>query len=299
MGLLTGNGDVTLNLHANVKDGLAGVNLAGQIRNPTNGANCNITKIVKTGVGLVNIGSGTPGNTFVADIYVNEGCLSIVGKQANLIAGNRLHMNTNTSLGSANQAIGDYVGVTNFWNGDFSFNDSTYFSVLQQMSFGSGCRVDLGATGTDAVRTLNVVGDQGFTLNCPIVDGSNGTTKGFKKIGAGRMSLGGTNTFTDTFIVTNGTVTLTVTNCMAATNLQVIAPGIVFCRTNYCFPPNVTINLDGSYGKMRLSNNVPQVVTAFYTNGVAQASGTWGATGSGCANTNDNCFLGTGVISVP
>jgi autotransporter-associated beta strand protein len=60
----------------------------------------------------------------------------------------------------------------------------------------------------------------------------------------------------------------------------------------------VALSSSGSYATMYLTNSVNDTVGYLYFDGDPQLSGTWGATGSGCANTNDNFFLGAGKLTV-
>lgn len=59
-------------------------------------------------------------------------------------------------------------------------------------------------------------------------------------------------------------------------------------------------------GKLRIANGAAvqldysgtREITGLFLNGVAQVSGTWGATGSGAANIDDTHFLGAGTVTV-
>jgi hypothetical protein len=55
--------------------------------------------------------------------------------------------------------------------------------------------------------------------------------------------------------------------------------------------------IDG-YSVLTLDTNVDETVGGLYFNNVLQATGTWGATGSGAENIDDNFFTGTGVLRV-
>jgi hypothetical protein len=54
--------------------------------------------------------------------------------------------------------------------------------------------------------------------------------------------------------------------------------------------------LDGA--KIKIKAGVTETVDMLFLDGEQQASGTWGATGSGAANVNDTFFTGGGVLSV-
>ncbi|MCX7066017.1 MAG: PEP-CTERM sorting domain-containing protein [Proteobacteria bacterium] len=63
---------------------------------------------------------------------------------------------------------------------------------------------------------------------------------------------------------------------------------------------SLKLNYDptGGYTPVTLDAGVDETVAGLYFGGVPQASGTWGATGSGATNINDNYFFGTGVLNV-
>ena len=51
-------------------------------------------------------------------------------------------------------------------------------------------------------------------------------------------------------------------------------------------------------GKIDVRAGVTETVARFYIDGAQQASGTWGATGSGAAHINDDFFSGGGLLEV-
>ncbi len=55
---------------------------------------------------------------------------------------------------------------------------------------------------------------------------------------------------------------------------------------------------NGAYGKLQLDEGVAQKCYDLYIDGVCQARGTWGATGSGAQHIDDVRFAGTGVLNV-
>jgi autotransporter-associated beta strand protein len=113
-------------------------------------------------------------------------------------------------------------------------------------------------------------GDRTFTIG----DGSaavdltveaalvNGTTPGgLVKTGGGTMALTGANTYTGDTTVSNGTLSLATVS---------LNNGSVVDVANGAF--------------LNLTHGLTDTVDSFYINGVQQAAGEWGATGSGAAN---------------
>lgn len=262
------NGNVVLVFNTVSNNGTtASINMAGQWKK-TSG---NITKVIKQGVGLVNVGSGTPGNTTISDYYLNEGALSFVGDQPNLINGNRLFINTNTHLICANRPNGNFTGITNYWNGDFSFGSSGYGAAINQMTFQASCLVDLGQYGSDAVRTISVSNGT-LTVNCKIVNGSNGTTTGLAKRGTALLVLGGTNEYTGATYVLSGTLQTTKTNTILASTAVYVTNSAV-------------LNLDFTG-----TNQIDKL----YLAGTSVVSAVYGAT----SIPGTNLITGTGFLSV-
>ncbi len=95
------------------------------------------------------------------------------------------------------------------------------------------------------------------------------------KAGPGQLSLTGSITYTgDTQI--NAGILSTATATLADTADVSLSTG----------------------AKFNLAFSGPDTIRSLYFGGVAQAVGTWGATGSGATNINDTFFTGTGVLNV-
>lgn len=113
----------------------------------------------------------------------------------------------------------------------------------------------------------------------------------------GAVTLSGNNALGDLYVNT-GTLTLSGANVFAST--AQVAPGAVMKVSSVDAlggSLDVALLFDGEeYGRLNLLTDV--TVSGLYLNGVAQTDGTWGATGSGADNINDQYFTGTGVLTV-
>jgi len=96
------------------------------------------------------------------------------------------------------------------------------------------------------------------------------------KAGAGTLALSGANTFAGGIQVSAGTLRLDAINVLPANSVMSIASGA-----------QVNLNYSGTISLARL-----------VLNGVTNAPGTYGATGSGADHINDTYFSGTGLVSV-
>jgi fibronectin-binding autotransporter adhesin len=143
------------------------------------------------------------------------------------------------------------------------------------------------ASTAGGLLTLTGVGDGVF-------DKVLGGTGGVLKTGAGTWTLNLASTYTGNTVVSNGT--LLVSGSIASTNVTVAAGGLSLASATalaadatLTVASGATVNLDG--GTVSIG--------ALVLNGVSQAGGTYGATGSGADFINDTYFTGTGLVSVP
>jgi len=217
--------------------------------------------------GLTKLGGGT---------LVLSGANAYTGTST--ISAGTLQANHATALGNG----GDIV----FTGGALQFG-----SVVNNTTLAWGTRIK-SSTGPIVMdsngQTVTLTGN---------ISGSN--TGGMTKNGSGTLTLSGTNSFAGATTVNAGVVQLGVTNSLAVSTNITVAGGATLClSTNNCLPTNSVVSLNGSYGKMILSNTVVQTVLGLNINGVTQSKGTWGASGSGCQHTNNNCFAGPGLLNV-
>jgi len=114
-------------------------------------------------------------------------------------------------------------------------------------------------------------------LNVPLTEDALSTGGGLTKLGAGTLTLGGgANTYTGATSVEEGILSITDADSLSDTAALSIALGAV-----------LDLNFAGI-----------DTVTGLYLDGVSQATGTWGATGSGATNIDDTYFTGSGLIEV-
>ncbi|MCB1132501.1 MAG: autotransporter-associated beta strand repeat-containing protein, partial [Verrucomicrobiae bacterium] len=101
-----------------------------------------------------------------------------------------------------------------------------------------------------------------------VISGTGSVTKS----SGGTMTLNGVNTYTGDTVINAGTLAVNGTSIDDSVKVDIVG------------------------GKMALTNT--ETVNSLYFGGVEQASGTWGATGSGATHIDDARFSGTGVLSV-
>jgi autotransporter-associated beta strand protein len=122
------------------------------------------------------------------------------------------------------------------------------------------------ASGTAVALTAG--GNNASTTYSGVMSGAGGVTK----TGTGTWTLTGTNTYTGTTTVSAGI--LAVSGSALADSGKLVISG----------------------GKVEPTGT--EVVNTLYFGAAQQASGTWGATGSGAVHIDDTHFTGTGVVSV-
>jgi autotransporter-associated beta strand protein len=127
-----------------------------------------------------------------------------------------------------------------------------------------------GSLGTgNVVNNGSLVVDRSDALTVANVISGTGS---FTQDGAGTTTLGGTNTYSGDTIVKEGVLVIDGDSLL----------------------DDGTLVVDG--GKVEVTNN--ETVTELLFGAVSQAAGTYGATGSGATNIDDNRFQGTGIVTV-
>lgn len=133
---------------------------------------------------------------------------------------------------------------------------------------GSDVTWEIGAQGLDSTFA-------GVIRNGNQSGGSNTTS--IVKVGAGTLTLsGGLNTYTGNTTVSNGVLATTTATTIPAGSTVVLA----------------------TPGKLQLDFTGTNFVRGLVIDGVTQAGGTYGATGSGAANIDNTHFAGTGLLWV-
>ncbi|WP_269540912.1 PEP-CTERM sorting domain-containing protein [Cerasicoccus fimbriatus] len=131
------------------------------------------------------------------------------------------------------------------------------------------------------------------------------------KTGAGLISFQGTagaNTFSGGLNVSNGSVFVEKDGALGTGDVRV-EQSAIDSTAALSIGSSVTDGIDdaallflgsdsGNFATISLSAGVNETIGGLYFDNVLQASGTWGATGSGAANINDDWFAGSGMLTV-
>jgi len=152
----------------------------------------------------------------------------------------------------------------------------------------------LTTTDTDANASY-----QYTTLSGTI--GSNVTS--LTKNGPGLLTLSGSNNaYTGGTTINGGTVAADAAGALGSGNVSVAAGALLKIASGLSvIDDGAVVNLlsnSGTYGVIELGSGVSDTVAALKFDGVSQAAGTWGATGSGATHINDNYFTGAGMLNV-
>lgn len=254
--------------------------------------------LVKNGAGTLTMGVG--GNT--CDITVNGGTLVAGGGGfSNGFASGKVITVNNASLynpgfhsmGSSVGGGGD-VPIIVLNNSSWLLNHEQYIRSLTlnasstsntpgneglRTLSGSVYTVVAAATSSTIGSTLSLVNSvtidvaDGAAANDLVISGPISNGGALTKTGAGTMVMSGANTYTGATTV-NGGVLVVSGSSIPNTNKLTVNGGLV-------------------------KSNGTEVVNTLFFGAVQQASGTWGATGSGATHIDNTHFTGTsGVVSV-
>lgn len=284
------------------------------------------------GAATVTLNGGTltpwgPDHYFVNPLVLNSGSVDNQGYmqtyagpvevngpvQVNAIAGGNITFNGNLSGAGSVTKIGGYTvflgGDNSAFEGSYANDESnTFFAtetagsaraawVLNGGSFANvqtnRPMIQLGSlSGHGGVLGNNL--DASATGQATFVIGSNNASTTFAgqiidtfslagtvaltKVGTGTLTLSGTNTYTGPTLIRSGTLEATTASSLGSVSARVeIGKGAV--------------------AKLSYSGSITVGELTF--DGVPQAVGTWGATGSGAEHVDDLRFEGVGVLFVP
>jgi hypothetical protein len=180
---------------------------------------------------------------------------------------NSLRLTDDRALGKAHSSVTDDAVTLN--GGSLRVGDDGTIAIIANRG------IALGTGG----GTFLVNGGRHWTVNSIVTGWGNLTVAG----GAGVLTLSAANTYEgDTKVQTNATLKVTSANALpSSTTLR------------------LTSDSGANPGKLDLSFSGERTVRALYFDGVRQAAGTWGFTGSGAANINTTWFTGgTGTLNV-
>jgi autotransporter-associated beta strand protein len=161
--------------------------------------------------------------------------------------------------------------------------------LIQDAGAAAGARLVTSA----APATLTVV--QGAdTLYSGVFRGA----LSFVKDGAGTLTLSNAAHATiGAVTVRNGTLALAPGCSFAAAASFAVEGGLLALRTAAALPDTATLDISGS-GRMRVEAGIEEAVDRLLIDGAEQASGAWGASGSGAEHVDDVHFEGGGRVRV-
>ncbi len=182
-------------------------------------------------------------------------------------------------------SIGTAVGT----QGTFDLNGySVTVSQLKRGNTAAGNRL----VTASAPATLTVSGSTSTSY-----DGQFAGELGLAKAGSSTLTLGGAgNTFRGATTVSAGTLDVGASTTLGLSKEIVVTGGTLRLRNPNSVADEATVRLSGS-GKLRLDTGT-ETVDKLFLGGASQATGTWGASGSGAEHVSDTYLTGTGVLAV-
>ena len=204
----------------------------------------------------------------------------------------------NTGYGLGFASIGDSSEIITLNGGTGTFrwlsaSGSTTTLVNRRFRINNSGQVTISALGTTAAsnliiqqdliiansgaKTLRLAGtNTGLNTFAGVIADGVGSVVSISKVEAGLWILSATNTYTGTTSISAGTLRFDTANSLGGDGLLISGTGKAYL--NYVGTRNIT---------------------SLTLGGVLQASGSYGATGSGATFINDTYFLGTGTVTVP
>ncbi|MBK1825762.1 beta strand repeat-containing protein [Haloferula rosea] len=269
----------------------------------------------------LNVNPDASGSVIPSDVNINSGGFgyrSIVAAGANTATGDLIIDSVISGNGSVERG-----GIqVNFWKsgaGSILLNGAStsaegIWIIDGSLILGADERIAdtagliLGDGGTSSTLVLN-----GFSETVADIGGHNGNIGSSIIGGAASESTlivnynGGGRTFEgfiggpgvnegNLALVKSGTGTLTLNGLLDYQGSTTVSDGVL----SLSFPDlddGADVNINTT-GVIDLAHGASDTINALFFDGVLQAAGTWGATGSGAANIDDSRFTGTGVLDV-
>ena len=307
-------------------DGVGHTSVLANIGDGTGGGT---VALVKNGSGVLVLGYSGSANTYTGGTYLNGGALHIGPNNGNIKSGTALYIAGGTTLNAVNSSGVTLTNIAQQWNGDFTFGGTNAVNPsLQQMTF-SGGTVNLGATGTDTTRTVTTAAST-LTINGVISNGTNGTTKGLTKAGAGTMALSGANLYTGTTTVSGGillakkaaalpnyttqTISVNTSGAVLAVNAGAGSPtewsdteiANLLANANVTFVAGTSFGIDTTSGNFTYGTAITKAnmgLTKLGTNALTLSGANTFSGGvtlsAGTLNINNAGALGTGTLPSP
>jgi T5SS/PEP-CTERM-associated repeat protein/autotransporter-associated beta strand protein len=279
----------------------------------------------------LNVGYGGPGNLTISAGGNVTSATGYVGQFSNgtvLVTG----ANSTWNLGSYGLNVG--YGVSSTGNLTISDNGTVALGTLKlTLDSGSAGVVNLESNGTLEVGGTNgiaagsgtamfnwgggVIEVTGSDLTTSVAmtlvsnttsmintNGFNATFSGelsgngaLDKIGVGTFTLNGTNTYAGGTTVSAGTLVITSFSSAGTGNVSVADGANLTLETNAAMASTTSLILvDGAQVELNFSGT--DTISILYLDGIFQALGTWGGTGSGAQNIDPALFSGPGVLDV-
>jgi len=163
----------------------------------------------------------------------------------------------------------------------------------QRWASGSGTQRIIGIAPSTLIVSNATANSFGLTGS------SIGGAVSLVKMGAGTLTLTGTNTTSGSLIVSNGTLVVGATGTFGvnSTNI-VVAAGTLSLQNSGALADTATISIADGGAKVSLAADVNETVGSLFLGGVQRRVGTYGSTSSGATNKDDTHFEGAGMLTV-
>lgn len=234
-------------------------------------------------------GSPAADLTINAEVENNDGAGGVLVKQG---AGTLVLAGTNSYSGG-NEVLAGVLSASSVTNDTAGGIGNGYLAVKNEATFrytGSGNEVttrslwlDNGGAKIDVVEATGDLTFSGVT---------GAVTAPVTKLGAGALSISGVISGAASITVEQGILALTAVNTYSGDTT--VNGGTLFV-TGTTIPDSGVLSISPT-GSVNVTGN--EAVSELNLNGVKQAPGTYGATGSGATTIDDVHFAGSGVVTV-